>query len=58
MQGVASPQLLSRLHHYQVPRVADLPVQLVIVLLRSVEVSSGKLSPVPSSGVWTPPPPL
>lgn len=28
-----SPQLFSCLHHYQVPRVADFPAQLVIVLL-------------------------
>lgn len=34
-----SPQLFSCLHHYQVPRVVDLPVQLVIMLLEVVSSS-------------------
>lgn len=52
--GRASPQLLPGLHHHQVPCVVDLPVQLVVVLLGRVEVSSGTLPPAPSSGAQTP----
>lgn len=40
-QGKLLPQLLPSLHHHQVPGVADLPVQLVIVLLGDVEDAGG-----------------
>jgi hypothetical protein len=40
-QGRVSPQLLSCLHHYQVPRVVNLLVQLVIVLLGVARSSMG-----------------
>lgn len=59
--GGVSPQLFSRLHHYQVPRVVDLPVQLVIVLL-GVAFRSPVAKPLPREaqgrGMGPPPSPL
>lgn len=50
-----SPQLFSCLHHYQVPHVVDLPVQLVIVLLGMVLRSPvGNLLPFQALGCGSP----
>lgn len=59
--GGVSPQLFSRLHHYQVPRVVDPPVQLVVVLL-GVAFRSPVAKPLPweaqGRGLGPPPSPL
>lgn len=57
--GGVSPQLFSRLHHYQVPRVVDPPVQLVVVLL-GVAFRSPVAKPLPceaQGGAWALPAP-
>lgn len=51
-----SPQLFSCLHHYQVPQVVDLPVQLVILFLGVVSRSAGNPFRFQALGCGHPPP--